>query len=114
MFSIGAGEQEPVFLDYVCEGGEFSHVSLNKYDEFVAAGSIQLLYGYVDAEGSVVLYSEDPVSDHIDRVYTDIADSGEFIATGHLETVIGSANPPGTRHRSDPFEGVCRGKSSLC
>lgn len=86
---IGSGEQEPVFLDYVNNIGEFSHCSLNDYDEFVAAGSLQVLYGYIDDHNVVQLISYDPVSVSNDSVWTDINGYGDFIATGWINTLLG-------------------------
>jgi len=89
---IGIGPSEPTFLDYVNNVGEFSHCALNDYDELVAAGSLQVLYGYIDDEGVVQLFSYDPVSVSTDAVWTDINDYGEFIATGTLQTLLGLAD----------------------
>ncbi|MCK5878869.1 MAG: hypothetical protein KAH24_03760 [Holophagae bacterium] len=86
---IGSGAQAPVFLDYVNNLGEFSHCSLNGYDEFVAAGSLQVLYGYIDDHNVVQLISYDPVSVSNDSVWTDINSYGDFIATGGINTLLG-------------------------
>lgn len=88
---IGAGNQTPVFLDYVANEGEPTKVALNDYDEFVVVGSLQVLYGYVDGDGNVNLYSSDPVSVYYDMPGVDINEFGEFIATGSLQTITGSA-----------------------
>jgi len=89
---IGSGADAPVFLDYVNNVGEFSHCSLNEYDEFVAAGSLQVLYGYIDDQNVVQLTSYDPVSVFNDSVWTDINGYGDFIATGGLNTLLGLTN----------------------
>jgi len=89
---IGIGEQAPVFLDYVANVGEPTKVALNDYDEFVVVGSLQVLYGNVDEEGNVVLYSSDPVSVYYDMPGVAINEFGDFIATGSLQTIIGSAS----------------------
>ncbi len=86
---IGSGAQAPVFLDYVNNLGEFSHCSLNDYDEFVAAGSLQVLYGYIDDHDVVQLIGYDPVSVSNDSVWTDINSYGDFIATGAINTLLG-------------------------
>ena len=90
---IGSGDQTPVFLDYVANEGEPTKVALNNYDEFVAVGSLQVLYGYVDQDGNVNLYSSDPVSVYYDMPGVDINSFGEFIATGSSQTITGSAAP---------------------
>ncbi len=90
---IGIGNQTPVFLDYVANEGEPTAVALNDYDEFVVAGSLQVLYGYVDDQGNVNLYSSDPVSVYYDTPGVDINYFGDFIATGSLQTVIGTVSP---------------------
>jgi len=89
---IGSGAQAPVFLDYVNNIGEFSHCSLNEYDEFVAAGSLQVLYGYIDDQDVVQLISYDPVSVFNDSVWTDINGYGDFVATGGINTLLGLTN----------------------
>ena len=89
---IGVGEQEPVFLDYVANVGEPTKVALNDYDEFVVVGSLQVLYGNVDENGNVTLYSTDAVSVYYDMPGVDINAFGDFIATGSLETIVGSAS----------------------
>jgi len=48
----------------------------------VVTGSLQVLYGYVDGDGNVNLYSSDPVSVYYDMPGVDINEFGEFIATG--------------------------------
>ncbi|NOY22987.1 MAG: hypothetical protein GXO70_05695 [Acidobacteria bacterium] len=89
---IGSGATEPLFLDYVNNVGEFSHCSLNEYDEFVAAGSLQVLYGYIDDQNVVQLTSYDPVSVSNDSVWTDINGYGDFVATGGINTLLGLTN----------------------
>ncbi len=86
---IGSGPQAPVFLDYVNNIGEYSHCSLNNNDEFVAAGSLQVLYGYIDDQDTVQLTSYDPVSVSNDSVWTDINGNGDFVATGAINTLLG-------------------------
>lgn len=94
---IGSGTQEAIFLDYVNNLGEFSHCAINSYDEFVAAGSLQTLFGYVDTEGVVELFSYDSVSVFNDSVWTDINEFGEFIVTGSLDTLLGVADEKGSK-----------------
>ncbi len=89
---IGSGNQAPVFLDYVNNVGEYSHCSLNDYDEFVAAGSLQVLYGYIDDQNVVQLTDYDPVSVSNDAVWTDININGDFVATGSINTLLGLTN----------------------
>ncbi len=89
---VGIGDQTPVFLDYVANEGEPTKVALNDYDEFVVAGSLQVLFGYVDEEGNVNLYSTDPVSVYYDMPGVGINEFGQFIATGTLQTITGSAS----------------------
>ncbi len=96
---IGSGEQTPVFLDYVANEGEPTKVALNDYDEFVVAGSLQVLYGYVDSDGNVTLYSSDPVSVYYDMPGADINAFGDFIATGSQQTITGSAAPENPKIR---------------
>ncbi len=88
---IGSGNQTPVFLDYVANIGEPTKVALNNYNEFVVAGSLQTLFGYVDENGYVNLFSSDPVSVYYDMPGVEINEFGDFVATGSLQTVIGSA-----------------------
>jgi len=85
---IGYGTSEPTSLDFVSNIGAFSHVSINDRDEFVIAGDIQVIYGYVDEEGYVNLFNYQPVSVYSDSVWTDINNYGEFIATGSLDTIV--------------------------
>ena len=94
---IGGGNQEAVFLDYVNNIGEFSHCAINDYDEFIAAGSLQTLFGYVDSEGVVELFSYESVAVTNDSMWTDINDYGEFIATGTLTTLIGVSDAKGPK-----------------
>ncbi len=94
---IGSGEQAPVFLDYVANEGEPTKVDLNDSDEFVVVGSLQVLYGYVDDDGYVNLYSTDPVSVYYDMPGVAINDLGDFVATGSLQTIVGSAAPENTK-----------------
>lgn len=97
---IGGGAQEAVFLDYVNNLGEFSHCAINDYDEFVSAGSLRILYGFVDLEGVVQLYETDPVSIFQDAVASDINEYGEWIATGSLATTIGVVQELNSKVRS--------------
>ncbi|BBB32989.1 hypothetical protein TTHT_1482 [Thermotomaculum hydrothermale] len=89
---IGIADQTPVFLDYVANEGEPTKLALNNYDEFVVAGSLQVLYGNVDEDGNVNLYSSDPVSVYYDMPGVDINTFGNFIATGSIQTILGNAS----------------------
>jgi hypothetical protein len=95
---IGYGTGEPASLDFVSNIGAFSHVSVNNRDEFVIAGDIQVLYGYVDEEGFVNLFNYQPVSIFSDSVWTDINEYGDFIATGSLDTILALS---GTKQKAD-------------
>lgn len=85
---IGYGTFEPTSLDFASNIGAFSHVSVNDNDEFVVAGDIQIIYGYVDTVGFVNLFTYAPVSVYSDSVWTDMNDYGEFVATGSLDTIL--------------------------
>ncbi len=97
---IGEGEQTPVFLDYVANEGEPTEVALNDSDEFVVVGSLQVIYGYVDDDGNVNLYSTDPVSAYYDIPGVAINQYGDFIATGSIQTITGSAAPQNPKIKS--------------